>query len=141
MASTINFHERYPIVDVDRNRILANNGNIAYAYRVVLPEIHSLSEKDFEELHGHWFQALKSLPVGTLVHKQDIYRKTTYDAHELPNDTFLQRATREHFMGREHLTHESLIFFVWPKTRAINDSALVNPFATISKKLPEWYTQ
>ena len=67
MASTINFHERYPIVDVDRNRILANNGNIAYAYRVVLPEIHSLSEKDFEELHGHWFQALKSLPVGTLV--------------------------------------------------------------------------
>lgn len=137
MASTINFHERYPIVDVDRNRILANNGNIAYAYRVVLPEIHSLSEKDFEKLHGHWFQALKSLPVGTLVHKQDIYRKTTYDAHELANDTFLQRATREHFMGREHLTHESLIFFVWPKNRAINDSALVNPFATISKKLPE----
>mgnify|MGYP004451700295 FL=1 len=137
MASTINFHERYPIVDVDRNRILANNGNIAYAYRVVLPEIHSLSEKDFEELHGHWFQALKSLPVGTLVHKQDIYRKTTYDAHELPNDTFLQRATREHFMGREHLTHESLIFFVWPKNRAINDPALVNPFAVISKKLPD----
>ena len=137
MASTINFHERYPIVDVDRNRIFANNGNIAYAYRVVLPEIHSLSEKDFEELHGHWFQALKSLPVGTLVHKQDIYRKTTYDAHELPNETFLQRATREHFMGREHLTHESLIFFVWPKNRAINDPALVNPFAVISKKLPD----
>lgn len=137
MTSTINFHERYPIVDVDRNRILANNGNIAYAYRVVLPEIHSLSEKDFEKLHGHWFQALKSLPVGTLVHKQDIYRKTKYDAHELPNDTFLQRATREHFMGREHLTHESLIFFVWPKNRAINDPALVNPFAVISKKLPD----
>lgn len=84
MATMINFHERYPIVDMDRNRVLANNGNIAYAYRVELPEIYSLSETDFEELHGLWYQAFKSLPVGTLVHKLDIYRRALYDARDLP---------------------------------------------------------
>ncbi|MBW8242553.1 TraG family conjugative transposon ATPase [Muricauda oceani] len=137
MNTTMNFHESYPILDVDQNRILANNGNIVYAYRVELPEIYSLSESDFEELHGHWFQALKSLPIGTLVHKQDIYRKTSYDAGRLPSDTYLAKATRDHFEGREHLSHECLIFFIWPKNRAINSSALINPFAKVSKKLPE----
>ncbi len=27
MKDTMNLHERYPIIDVDQNRILANNGN------------------------------------------------------------------------------------------------------------------
>lgn len=132
----INFHERYPIVDMDRNRVLANNGNIAYAYRVELPEIYSLSETDFEELHGLWYQAFKSLPVGTLVHKLDIYRRALYDARDLPDRTFLERATRDHFAGREYLSHESLIFFVWPGNKDINRAALINPFARVPKKLP-----
>lgn len=137
MSIAMNFHESYPIVDVDQNWVLANNGNIAYAYRVELPEIYSLSESDFEELHGHWFQALKSLPIGTLVHKQDIYRKTSYDAGPLPKGSFLAKATKDYFKGREHLCHESLIFFIWPKNRAINSSALINPFAKVPKKLPQ----
>jgi len=137
MNTAMNFHERYPIVDIEQNRILANNGNIAYAYRVELPEIYSLSEADFEELHGHWFQALKSLPIGTLVHKQDIYLETPYDANQLPDGSFLAKATKDLFEGRKHLSHESLIFFIWPKNRAINSSALINPFAKVPKKLPQ----
>ncbi|MBW8244234.1 TraG family conjugative transposon ATPase [Muricauda oceani] len=136
MKHTMNLHERYPIVDVDQNRILANNGNLAYAFRLELPEIHSLSEKDFEQLHDLWFQALKALPVGTLVHKQDIYKKTAFDAKGLPNNTFLAQATQKHFQGREYLSHESLLFFIWPKNKAVNSSSLVNPFAHIPKKLP-----
>jgi len=133
----MNFHERYPIVDVDRNKILANNGNLAFAYQLELPEVHSLSDKDFEELHGLWFQALKSLPVGTLVHKQDIYQKTAFDVKVLPNDTFLAKATCRHFRGREHLSHKSMLFFVWPKNKALNGTGFVNPFAKIPKKLPD----
>ncbi|RIV37525.1 TraG family conjugative transposon ATPase [Flagellimonas lutimaris] len=137
MNIAINFHESYPIVDIERNRVLANNGNIAYAYRVELPEIYSLSESDFEELHGQWFQGLKSLPIGTMVHKQDIYQKKPYDASPLSDGSFLAKATKDHFEGREHFCHESLIFFIWPKNKAINSSALINPFAKVSKKLPQ----
>lgn len=116
MNIAMNFHESYPIVDIEQNRVLANNGNIAYAYKVELPEIYSLSEADFEELHGQWFQALKSLPIGTLVHKQDIYQKVSYDAGELRGSSFLAKATRNYFEGREHLSHESLIFLSGPRT-------------------------
>ena len=142
MKNMMNFHERYPIVDLEQNRILANNGNLAHAYLLELPEIYSLSDQDFEKLHGLWFQALKSLPAGTLVHKQDIYQRIAFDAKDLPKSTFLSKATQEHFEGREHLSHTSLLFFVWPKNKVLNTSKLVNPFAHIPKKIQEtlWET-
>ncbi len=136
MKHTINFHEHYPIVEVEGNRVLANNGNLAFGYRMELPEVHSLSEGDFDQLHSLWFQALKTLPVGCVVHKQDLYLKETFDPKLLPGDSFLARATQEHFSGREFLSHGSLLFFIWPQNKGLNGASLVNPFAKVSKKLP-----
>src|SRR5690606_11340336 len=45
-------------------------------------------------------------------------------------------ATREHFSGREFLSHGSLLFFIWPQNKGLNGASLVNPFAKVSKKLP-----
>src|SRR5690606_2063225 len=59
------------------------------------------------------------------------------DTKRLPDDSFLAKATCSHFQDREHLSHESLLFFLWPKNKTVNSSSLVNPFAHIPKKLPE----
>ena len=74
----INLSAYNPITDIQDNIIFANNGNVVLCYEGTLPEIYSLSEKDFEDIHGAWFQALKSLPIGTVVQKQDIYLKKSY---------------------------------------------------------------
>ncbi len=130
-----NLNDRYPILDIEGNRVFANNGNIILCYKLELPEIYSLSEKDFEELHGSWFQALKSLPAGTVVHKQDIYQKKRYDALSLPNRSFLERATHDHFKGRDYMVHESYLFFIWPKNRGLNTSKYINPFSLLPKTM------
>src|SRR5680860_1914230 len=98
----INLSQHYPIADIRENMIFAGNGNLVLCYRADLPEIYSLSEKDFEDLHGSWFQALKSLPPGTVVHKQDVYRKLPYTPERLPNSTFLEKATYSYFKDREY---------------------------------------
>jgi conjugation system TraG family ATPase len=112
--------------------VFANNGNVVLCYEGNLPEIYSLSEKDFEDMHGAWFQALKSLPVGTVVHKQDIYLKKSYTAKQLPNKTFLEKATHEHFKGREYIDHKCYLFFILTKNKALNNSKYVNPFKKIA---------
>lgn len=71
----INLSSHWPIAGCRDNIIFANNGNVLGGYEVSLPEIYSLSEKDFEDIHATWFQAIKSLPVATVIHKQDIYFK------------------------------------------------------------------
>ncbi len=128
----INLTSNHPITDIRKNTFFANNGNVVLCYKADLPEIYSLSEKDFEDLHGAWFQALKSLPVGTVVHKQDIYLKKAYTSEKLPNDTFLAKATAEHFKGREYMEHQCHLYFVLTKNKALNNRKYVNPFKKVS---------
>ena len=131
----INLHAYHPILDIQNHVAFANNGNVVLCYRINLPEIYSLSESDFDELHGTWFQAFKSLPIGTVIHKQDVYQKSHYSAEQLPSDTFLQKATQDYFKGREHVGHESYLFFVLPLDKALKASKYVNPFRKTEKSL------
>ncbi|WP_055436654.1 TraG family conjugative transposon ATPase [Lacinutrix algicola] len=131
----INLASYHPIVDIQDNVIFANNGNVVLCYKGVLPEIYSLSEKDFEDMHAAWFQAIKSLPTGCVVHKQDIYLKQNYSSNDLPNTTFLEKATHEHFKGREFIEHRSYLFFILTKNNALNNSKFTNPFRKISKSI------
>ena len=129
----INISAYQPITDIQDNIIFANNGTVVLCYEGTLPEIYSLSEKDFEDIHGAWFQALKSLPIGTVVHKQDVYLKKSYSSEKLPNKTFLEKATHDHFNGREYLEHKCYLFFILTKNKTLNNPKYVNPFQKISK--------
>lgn len=132
----INLANHHPLIDIRDNLVFANNGNLVLCYRMDLPEIYSLSEKDFEDLHGIWFQGLRSLKSGCVVHKQDIYLKRQFSAEKLPGKSFLEKATKEHFQGREYLEHESYLFFIYPRNKALNNAKYVNPFKNPSRKLP-----
>ncbi len=133
--SIINIATYNPITEVQDNLIFANNGNIIACYRGELPEIHSLSEKDFKDLHSTWFQALKSLPVSCVIHKQDIYIKKSFSSEYLPNDTFLAKATHDHFKGREYIDHQCYLFLTLVKNKTLNNPKYVNPFRKVSKGL------
>jgi len=131
----INVAAYHPIVDIQENAIFANNGNVVLCYACNLPEIYSLSEKDFEDIHGAWFQAIKSLPTGCVVHKQDIYLKRNFSSENLPNKTFLEKATHKHFKGREYMEHKCYLFFILTKNKALNNSKYINPFKKVTKSI------
>ncbi|MFD2586070.1 TraG family conjugative transposon ATPase [Croceitalea marina] len=134
---TIDFASRSPILTMEGNTVFASNGNVVLAYAISLPEIHSLSETDFEELHATWFQALKSLPTGTIIHKQDTYRKKAFDTSALPQHSFLEKATAEHFQGRETMEHQSQLYFILPHNKGMQQSKYCNPFLKVPKALPK----
>ena len=115
------------------SQVFASNGNVLMGYELELPEIYSQSEKDFEDLHSMWFQALKALPSRTIVHKQDIYCKKTFKAHDLPSSTFLARATANYFEGRSFIEHKSYLYFLWPFNKAQQTQKYSNPFVQVEK--------
>ncbi|MCM4156170.1 MULTISPECIES: TraG family conjugative transposon ATPase [unclassified Christiangramia] len=133
----INLASYSPIFDIQDNLVFASNGNLILCYQVRLPEIYSLSEKDFDELHSTFFQAFKSLPASCVIHKQDVYLKQEYSSEKLPNKTFLEKATHNHFKGREYIEHQSYLFFVLTKNKSLNNAKYKNPFRNISKTIPE----
>lgn len=129
----IHLANHYPIIDIQGHILFANNGNVTLVYRGDLPEIYSLSDNDFEDIHSTWFQSLKSLPTGTVVHKQDLYRKKKYSAKQLPRSSFLEKATHEYFHGREYIEHLCYLFFTLTQNNALNNAKYVNPFREVSK--------
>lgn len=131
----INLHSYHPILDIQNHLVFASNGNVVLCYRVCLPEVYSLSERDFDDLHGAWFQAFKSLPTGSVIHKQDVYQKQGYNAEKLPSKTFLEKATHEYFEGREYLEHKSFLFFILPLDKTLKAAKYINPFRKIEKGL------
>ena len=46
----INLSAYQPITDIQDNIVFANNGNVVLCFEGNLPEIYSLSEKDFEDI-------------------------------------------------------------------------------------------
>ncbi|WP_422351023.1 TraG family conjugative transposon ATPase [Flagellimonas sp.] len=131
--SSIDLSTYHPILDIQNHVVFANNGNVVLCYEVDLPEVYSLSEKDFEEIHGTWFQAFQALPTSTVIHRQDCYQQTYFSGEGLPMETFLANATRDYFKGRGYLTHRSHIFFVLPLDKTLNASKYVNPFRRMEK--------
>ena len=134
--SAIDLIKYRPILDVQEHLALASNGNIVACFSCQMPEIYSQSEKDFGGLHSMWFQALKSLPNGTVFHKMEIYQKKEYIGEQLPDNSFLSRATKVYFKGREYLEHQSYLFLTLTKNRVLNNAKLVNPFRKVGGNAP-----
>lgn len=126
-----------PIYNIREHVLFANNGNVVLCYKGFLPEIYSLSEKDFEDIHSAWFQATKTLAAGTVIQKQDIYLKKSYTASNLPNTTFLEQATHAYFKDRQFMEHQCYLFFTLTKNKALNNAKYVNPFQKPNGKLPQ----
>ncbi|WP_273016007.1 MULTISPECIES: TraG family conjugative transposon ATPase [Leeuwenhoekiella] len=127
----------HPIIILDQNTLFSSNGDVVLCYQGQLPELYSLSEKDYEALHACWFQALKNLPAGTIIHKQDVYQKACYTGEKLPNSSFLERATKRHFEGRQQLSHQCYLFFILTKNKSISNARYINPFKKTPTQAPQ----
>lgn len=117
-----------PLSKVENGAILSTNGDITIAYEVILPEIFTLSDRDYEAYHQAWVKAIRLLPVGSVFHKQDWFLEARFKADfEKAGKDFLSRASERFFNEREYLEHGCYIFLTQkPKDRRPGSSAYSN---------------
>ena len=113
----VSLDERFPLWKVEQDCILAKNGDITVCFRLSLPEIFSLSGDEYAALHEYWLKAMRILPAGTILHKQDWFQEDRYKADFRDGDDFKDdfiKGSRERFFNeRPYLQHESLLFITW----------------------------
>ncbi|MES2277918.1 MAG: TraG family conjugative transposon ATPase [Bacteroidota bacterium] len=117
-----------PLTKVENGAILSAHGDITVAYEVTLPEIFTLSDRDYEAYHQAWVKAIRLLPVWSVFHKQDWFMESGYAADfEKAGKGFLSRASERFFNERECLEHRCYIFLTQkPKDRKLGSSAYSN---------------
>jgi conjugation system TraG family ATPase len=124
----ININKILPLTKVENGTILSAHGDITVAYEVVLPEIFTLSDRDYEAYHQAWVKAIRLLPQGIIFHKQDWFTESNYKADfAKAGKSFLSRSSERFFNERGYLQHHCYIFLTQkPKDRKLGSSAYSN---------------
>lgn len=117
-----------PIYKVENGCILSAQGDVTIAYQVSLPEIFTLSDRDYEAYHQAWVKAIKLLPQHCVFHKQDWFTENRHQADfEKSGDSFLSRSSEKFFNERECLAHKCYVFLTKkPEGRKLSSSAYSN---------------
>ncbi|MFC3559499.1 TraG family conjugative transposon ATPase [Pedobacter jamesrossensis] len=117
-----------PISTVEHNAIVSAQGDITIAYEASLPEIFTLSDRDYEAYHQTLIKAIKLLPVNSIFHKQDWFTEAKYRANfETDDNSFLSRSSERFFNERPYLDHRCYIFLTKkPKDRKLSSSVYSN---------------
>lgn len=117
-----------PIMAVEQDCILSRQGDVTVAYKVDLPEIFTLSNEEYENLHHSWVRAIKLLPEQTVLHKQDWFTDGVY----LPTEGersggFLAQCSMRYFNGRPFLKHDCFVMITKkPEDRKLSSSVFSN---------------
>lgn len=117
-----------PIYKVEHNCILSRQGDITVGFKISLPEIFTLSDRDYEAYHQTWVRAIKLLPQNSVFHKQDWFVEDAFRADfDKVDNSFLSRASEKFFNEREFLNHSCYIFLTKrPNGRKLSSSAYSN---------------
>lgn len=99
-----------PLYKVEDDCMLSKQGDLTVVFSVDLPEIFTLNSDEYENLHHIWVRAVKLLPAGTVLHKQDWYTQEKYQAKaEKLDQSFLDRASEAFFHERPILEHRCYV--------------------------------
>lgn len=117
-----------PVWKTERDCLISKQGDITIALRVTLPEIFSLSNDDYEALHHAWLKAIKVLPVGSVLHKQDWFVDASFKGgFDDSGDNFLRRSSELFFNERPYLAHDCYVMITLKATdRKPANSAFTN---------------
>ncbi len=99
-------------------------GDITLAYQAFLPEIFTLSDRDYEAFHQVWIKAIKTLPKNSVLHKQDWFTQNQFESDfRQENTSFLNRSSDQFFNERPFLDHSCYLFLTLkPKNRKTSTS-------------------
>jgi conjugation system TraG family ATPase len=114
-----------PILEISDDGIVSKTGEYSIAYELTKPEIFTLSSSDFDIYHEAWVKAIRLLPLSSILHLQDWYTQSKYQADfEGMDDSMLTRANETFFQERPYLDHRAYLFITLkPANRKPSSSA------------------
>ena len=125
-----------PVFKVEHNCIVSMQGDITVAYAVELPEIFTLSDRDYEAYHQAWVRAIRVLPQHSIFHKQDWFSEARFMPPESSGvKPFLVQSSQDYFRGRSYLDHQCYVFLT--KRASARKPVMSAMSSLLRKSVPE----
>lgn len=101
--------DAHPVYLYEANKLVLKDGRVAVAFRLEAAEMEKWDAGAFTTAHTVFQQALKTLPVGAVFQKTDIYYDRPYVHPPAPDKLFEQRMAA-YFGNRMVLYHHAYLF-------------------------------
>ncbi len=117
---TKNLDKLFPILAVDdeSNIIVSKNADLTAAFALKSPEIFAVSDGEYDSLHDVLVRATKVLPIGYMVHKQDLFIEDEYlpdfSSEYLQHNNSVAWANELHFAERPYMRHRCYLYVTRP---------------------------
>lgn len=132
-ANEIDLADVMPIQYIDENMAISATGDITVGYKLILPEVFTLSPEDANQIHGQLTGLLKLLPPLTVFHQQNFYYTSHYDKKE-HSENYLMNEQYNMFVGKEILQSYTNIYITF-KNQNTKKSAFITPLIKKPKTL------
>ncbi|PUZ28591.1 conjugal transfer protein TraG [Chitinophaga parva] len=130
-AKVVALDKWFPISKIEGDCLISRQGDATLAFELTLPEIFTLSTDEYEALHHTWIRAIKVLPPGTVLHKQDWFLEDKFRADPEKEKSFLQQSSDAFFHERPTMEHRCYLMLTRkaPKRRVATSmfSSLIKP--------------
>lgn len=115
-----------PIQCITNSTIVNGDGNLTVGYRLLLPEIFSLTESKSELIHKRLEALCKDLPAGTIIHQQSfIYSGHYHDGSYASNPLTVEN--QKHFNAKETLNNYVNLYITFPsKQTSVRKNSTAN---------------
>ncbi len=110
ILKTTTLQSKFPILAIENGAIISKYGDITIAFKVVLPELFTVTSGEYEAIHSTWVKAIKVLPNYSIIHKQDWFTSQQYKPNIDDESTFLSSSFEKHFNERDYLNHSCYLF-------------------------------
>lgn len=111
--------------------LLSKMGDITIAFALELPELFTLSSAHFEAFHQAWIKAVKLLPAGTVLHKQDWFVEARFEGDFEKEHSFLSLSSERFFHERPYLDHSCYLMLT---LKAKDRKAVNSLFSSLLRK-------
>ncbi len=120
--------QAYSILAVLDGAVLNKDGSLTVAFFLQNPEAYSFDEDILHSRHHDFFRAFKHMPDDSFVHKQDVFLKKKYQSEKhIRSNSFIGKAERKYFDGREYLEHHCVLAFTLTGLATLEKSYQQNP--------------
>lgn len=130
----INLHDTPPFIYNEGNVCVSRTGDVIFCYELTLPERHSLSEPNYDELNTLFVRAFKNFEKDTVIHQCNFFAKRKYNAQGLPEKSYLQKTFKSHHSNKSTAWHGCYLFFSWTLSDIFDRDTLINPFTKLSNE-------
>ncbi len=94
--------------------ILSKMGDLTIGYALTFPQIFTMSNPEYVSLHLAFENAMKVLPAGYIIHKQDWFTEETFCGDFEKEHSFLSHSSERFFHERPYLSHKSFLLLTMP---------------------------